>query len=299
MKKYIFKSIPLLAILVFLPSCEDVIKIDLPKGKPLFVVDAFINDFNEKQIIKLSNSTPYFETQNAAPINGATVTVTDITKNRSYNFVFNGNGSYELNNPILAGDTLVVENHFYKLKIEYNGDVYESETKVNRNTTMDTLRYIPRPQQGDIRPGFFLEFIGNDISGSIKDYYWFRVKRNGKYIESQFNVAANAGGGDGTATDGINFIPPVSIFSNNPKNDSWQLGDAVRVEMWSVEKIVFDFWNGVETESNNGGLFATVPENIVTNIKKTKSATEYSPVGCFSISQVDIIEGIVPIETAK
>ncbi len=55
MKKYIFSSIPFFAILILLPSCEDVVKIDLPKGKPLFVVDAFINDFNEKQIIKLSN----------------------------------------------------------------------------------------------------------------------------------------------------------------------------------------------------------------------------------------------------
>ncbi len=225
--------------------------------------------------------------------------VTNVTKNKTYNFAFNSNGSYELNNPIVGGDRLVVENHVYKLRIEYNGDVYESETKVNRNTTLDTLRYIPRPKQGDIREGFFLEFIGKDLFGPITDYYWFRVKRNGRYVETQINVSANGGGGDGSTTDTINFIPPVSIFSNNPKNDSWQIGDAARVEMWSVNKTVFDFWTGIETESNNGGLFATIPENIITNIKKTKSATEYTPVGCFSISQVNVIEGVVPIETAK
>jgi hypothetical protein len=299
MKKYILYPALFVVSAFVLSSCEDVIKIDLPKGKPLFVVDAFMNSFNEKQSIKLSNSTPYFETQNASPINGATVVVTDVTKNKSYNFVFSGNGFYELNNPILAGDTFVVENHFYKLRIEYNGDVFESETKVNRNTTLDTLRYFPRPKQGDIREGFFLEFIAKDIPGFIKDYYWFRVKKNGRYIETQYNVSANAGGGDGSATDGINFIPPVSIFSNNPKNDSWQLGDSVRVEMWSINKTVFDFWTGIQTETNNGGLFSTVPENIITNIQKTSSSTEYTPVGCFSISKVDVIQGIVPIETTK
>jgi hypothetical protein len=213
--------------------------------------------------------------------------------------VFAGNGVYELASPITAGDTFVVLNHQYKLRIDYDGDVYESDARVNRNTRFDTLNFIPQRAQGDVRAGFLLQFIANDPLGGEKDYYWFRTKRNGVYLSSNYNVSANAGGGDGSTTDGIDFIPPISIFGNIPNNDTYQVGETVRVEAWSINKTVYDFWEGVSTETNNGGLFATVPENVVTNIRKTKSATEYTPVGCFSISKVDVIEGIVPITTAR
>jgi Domain of unknown function (DUF4249) len=300
MKNSIIKFLSLVFIVFVFASCEDVIKIDIPKGKPLFVVDAFLNDFNSKQTIKLSNSTPFFEVKNAAPINNASVTVTNIIKNKVYNFVFKSDGTYELDNPILGSDTFIVENHIYKLKIELNGDVFESETKVNRNTYINALNFEKRDKQGDTRAGYWMEVIGFDPPGAVTDYYWFRTKRNGdSYLVNNINVSANAGGGDGNTTDGIPFIPPVSIFGNLPVNDTYQDGDSVRVEVWSISKSANDFWEGVGTERNNGGLFASVPENVVTNIKKTKSGTEYTPVGCFSMSQVDVLGTKVPRPAIK
>ncbi len=300
MKNNTIKFLSLVFVIFLLSSCEDVIKIDIPKGKPLFVVDAFLNNFNTKQVIRLSNSSSFYETQNATPINNATITVTDIIKNKTYNFAFTSNGSYELVNPIVSGDTFVVENHQYKLKVELNGDVYESETRVNRNAILDSLKFEKRPAQGDTRAGYWMEVVAYDLPSPVIDYYWIRTKRNGNsYLQNNINVSANAGGGDGQTTDGIPFIPPVSIFGNLPTNDTYQDSDKVYVEVWSINKFTNDFWEGVSQERNNGGLFASIPENVATNIKKTKSGTEYTAVGCFSMSLVDFIQTTVPIPVAK
>ena len=62
---------------MFLFSCEDIINPDLPTNDPILVVDAWINNLEETQVIKLSKTQNYLDTNSPVPVVGANVFVYD------------------------------------------------------------------------------------------------------------------------------------------------------------------------------------------------------------------------------
>ena len=64
-------------LFVFLFSCEDIINPDLPTNEPILVVDAWINNLEESQVIKLSKTQNYLDSNSPVPVVGATVFVYD------------------------------------------------------------------------------------------------------------------------------------------------------------------------------------------------------------------------------
>ena len=56
MKRYF-----LIVFLSFLFSCEDIITPDLPVNEPIVVVDAWINNLEKDQVIKLSETQNYLD----------------------------------------------------------------------------------------------------------------------------------------------------------------------------------------------------------------------------------------------
>ena len=63
MKKY---YIIILSVLIL--SCEDIITPDLPSNDPILVVDAWINNLEKDQVIKLSESQNYLDSSTPIPV---------------------------------------------------------------------------------------------------------------------------------------------------------------------------------------------------------------------------------------
>ena len=82
-----------IVLLLFLFSCEDIINPDLPTNEPILVVDAWINNLEKDQVIKLSKSQNYLDSSSPIPVVGAEVIVYDEDMNY---FIFNetDNGEY-------------------------------------------------------------------------------------------------------------------------------------------------------------------------------------------------------------
>ena len=74
-------------------------------------------------------------------------------------------------------------------------------------------------------------------------------------------------GGNSSIADGLTFIVPIRQ-SINP-DSLYALNDVVRVEVHSLTADAFLFWQQVRTQVTNGGLFATPPANVPTNIINT------------------------------
>ena len=72
MKRYYY------ILFMFLFSCEDIINPDLPTNDPILVVDAWINNLEETQVIKLSKTQNYLDTNSPVPVVGANVFVYDL-----------------------------------------------------------------------------------------------------------------------------------------------------------------------------------------------------------------------------
>ena len=74
--------------------------------------------------------------------------------------------------------------------------------------------------------------------------------------------------------------------------------DTIKVEVHSIPQIAFYFLNQVRQESNNAGLFATPPSNILTNIQNV-NANGRKPIGFFGASAVSVFQTVIDPKKAR
>ncbi|MES2566468.1 MAG: DUF4249 domain-containing protein [Bacteroidota bacterium] len=269
-----------------LTSCEDVIQVKLDEGDPMVTIDAFINDMRSQQKVRLTYTDPYFSQKPNNPITGATVNLKDLTTGANYVFSDNNNGDYILT-PL---DTFRI-GHEYELNIIHQGVTYQSFSRLNRSTRIDTLvsKFEEGGGLGNSKEGYKFAFLGFDPPGDTIDYYWIKSYRNGVFFNKgvDINICANAAYGDGA--DGFPFITPIAE-SITPFGEVFQKFDVCRVEIHSINLETYNFLTQVYTQTTNSGLFATSPENVKTNIKNTTN-DKVKVVGWFCMSSVGFKEG--------
>jgi hypothetical protein len=277
-----------LLTVISLTSCEDVIQVKLDEGDPIVTIDAFINDMQLQQKVRLTYTDGYFSQKPNEPIIGATVTVKDLTTGVDYIFNDNNNGDYVWT----PTDTLRV-GHNYELTVTHQGNVYKSTSRMNRTSKVDSI--ISEFKEGGslaaTEPGYDMAFLGFDIPGDTVDYYWIKSYRNGVFFNKggDINICADAAFGAGA--DGFPFITPIAQ-GITPFGERFNKFDVCRVEIHSINLETYNFLTQVQTQTTNSGLFATSPENVKTNIKNTTS-DKTKVVGWFCMSAVGFRERVV------
>lgn len=290
MFKKTFKFSLLIFAIIGLSSCEDVVQIELDKGSPLIVIDAFINNLRQDQVIKISRNTDYFSTSNPEGISGATVVLTDLTENKDYVFSYTNNGKYVYT--LASNDTIAKINHQYKLTVTLDGGVYVANSIQKRPCSIDSISVIENdgsfgfgPPQDPNQPKKFLcVLFAKDKVDSETDFYWIKTYRNDTLFNAPGDLNVNVDGTGGevefTGTDSVEFTAPSTLlgFKDYLEND------VCRVEVNSITRQTYNFFVQAQAQINNGGLFATTPENVRTNFSSPKDKTK--AVGWFSISSV-------------
>lgn len=289
MKKNILKILILLAI-VELVSCTDTIKIDLPEGETLLVVDAFLTDQQSIQTIKLTTTSPYFSNVNCTAVVGANVLLTDLINGKTYTFSDLGTGNYSFSPTVI--DSFGIINHTFRLDVNWAGMSYFANSKLNRTSPIDTIVFIadkdpitgvPKPDP-DYRPYIF----ANDQDNG-KDYYWIKTYKNGVYFNdpANINVVEDAGG---TGTDGLSFIPPNAYLNVTPRDESFKIingiPDNCTTEIYAINADTYLFLLQAQSQMTNSssGLFAVTPENVKTNIMPLGNSTK--AIGWFNIGAI-------------
>lgn len=248
-------------------SCETVINAKLDTGPTQLSVDGTLTDQPGPQAIRLTQTAAYLNNGIPPAALSATVTVTDST-GRTYAFTDPDNDGYYVWKPGIK-DTLGRVGRNYRLSITYQGDSYTAVSRMNRVPVVDSI--IFRKQK--INPlstteGYQAEFFARDFRGAT-DYYRVRYARNGVAASRPQDIitlkdASFPGSAD---TDGLVFIRP---FRQSVNPDSlYALNDSVKVEILSLTPEAFEFWQQFSQQITNGGLFATPPANVPTNIVNT------------------------------
>ncbi|MGY6560511.1 MAG: DUF4249 domain-containing protein [Luteibaculaceae bacterium] len=265
--KAILKSVSAISValfaVMFLSSCEDRIDVDLETGEIQLVVDGWLNNFDGQQRIRLSTSQPYFDNGPIPQVTGAQVSVANLDLNLIYEFEDMGNGNYVYNQPL--GERIIKQNHNYQLTVTWEGNIFTALSRANRTTVVDSITWEFREAGPFNSPaGFFAELHGTDSAGAA-DFYWIRTFRNGQLLQRTglVNIAFDGAGGPGA--DGFPFIPPIR-FRATDGNSPYEAGDSIRVEIHSMSREAYFFMEQALNQISNGGLFATPPENIVTNL---------------------------------
>jgi len=294
-KKYNFQTILLAILLVQIAftGCTDEISPTLAEAPQIVVIDAWITNKPEPQVIKVMGTQPYFDNSLPTGLSGAIVQVADENL-KVYDFVETAPGEYTWTPPV--GETFGEIGLQYGLNVEYNGVMYNSISKLNNVPPVDSISFEFEEADGPFPEGYFAEFWSRDLVGE-GDTYWIKTWKNGVYQgkPSEINTAFDAGFSAGGSIDGLIFIPPIRFGVNSFEEDEngdfqapYLPGDSIYVELHSITNEAFFFLSEVQFQTNRPGgfaeLFATPLSNVVTNIIPSDENVEV--VGFFNLSAV-------------
>lgn len=293
MKQYIYIIIAIITGL-FASGCEDVVDVELAQFDGEFVIDAWINDMPELQVITLSETATFFDSNQTPRVNEATVTIVR-DDNQIFNFEFTENGRY-VYDPAQSGVLGEVGNSF-DLQIQFEGQNYCAQTELFRVPEIDTIRLEFRD---DIffPEGIYAEFIARDFVG-LGDAYWIRTFRNGMFRNNprELNIAFDAAFDAGSGVDGIVFIPPVRDLVNPVDEDftpvPWMPDETIRIEIHSISQDAFQFLEIARDQMTNGdnGIFTLPVANTRSNISNCSSGD--LALGFFNVASVSSASRVI------
>lgn len=283
----IFKLFILVFTLAVFASCEDVVQIKLDEGSKLYVIDAFVNNLRTKQSIRVVNNDSYFSNREAPPVSNAVVVLTDLTDNKQYNFSYTSNGYYVYN--LASTDTIARVNHQYRLDVTIGGYTYNSLAIQKRPAVLDSVSAFLDEGTGFGPPSatesYLCFLFARDIADNNPDFYWIKTFRNDTLFNRpvDLNICIDGTGGEviNAPQDTIDFTAPSTFLGFQ----SYRKGDVCKVEIHSISRENYWFFIQASAQINNGGLFATTPENVKTNIV-TPEGAKIKAVGRFDVASV-------------
>lgn len=268
------KPLCLLFCLVF-AACEDVIDIDVSEGKTRLVIEASLDwekgTVGNQQSIKLSTSSPYFQTNVNNDVTGASVKVTNNNTGAEYVFTDENDGTYTISNFV------PVINHSYTLEVVYNGETYTG------NETLMAVPSINNVTQS-VEGGFDSELLEVNI------FY------NDPANEENFYLTEYIEEGD--------LLPLFEDMSDefvngNEINDFWEkednedtneepfeIGDKISISLYGISQRYYNYMRLLIEQYDSGGdPFSSTAAQIKGNCINTTNPENY-PYGYFRLTEV-------------
>jgi hypothetical protein len=295
--KNIFKLLIVTVSLFMFTSCEDVIQIKLDEGSKLYVIDAFVNNLRTDQTIRVLTNDTYFSNKEAPPVSNAIVILKDLTGNAQYTFSYTSNGNYIYK--LAPTDTISRIGHQYEVSVTIDGNTYTALCTQKRTAILDSISAVYVNGGGGFGPSqpYYNCFLwARDKVDNNADYYWIKTFRNDTLFSKpgDLNTAIDGTGGavavaDAGGADTLDFTPPAIFLGFN----RYQSGDKCKVEIHSITRETNNFLLQAVAQIQNGGLFATTPENVRTNIV-TPSGAKTKAIGWFNMATVVTKTKLVP-----
>ena len=287
------KKIILFLTFIGIVSCEDLITPDLPTNEPILVVDAWINNLEKSQVIRLSKTQDYLDSSSPLPAVGANVEIIDEFGNVFF-FIENRAGEYVWSPDENVKNIGEIGTAFY-LNIQFDGKEIVSESFLNRTSTIDSVNFVRGQVPED---SYYAEFWSREEEG-VGDAYWVKTYKNGEKQVGLGDIITCIDAGassEGAIIDGIPFIPPIRrAITRFDRDDDNKLlspfvkGDSLYVEIHSVTYEAFDFLNKTSIQIDRPGgfgeLFAVSLSNVPTNLVVTND-NKYPVLGFFCVSAV-------------
>jgi hypothetical protein len=229
----------------------------------------------------------YFSNREAPPVTSASVVLTDLTSGQQYTFNYQSGGYYVY--PVNSGDTIAKLNHNYQLRVTIDGYTYTSLATQKRTAILDTIT-ASNDNSGGFGPptqdsAYTCLLFARDKADNNPDYYWIKTFRNDTLFSepSDINICIDGTGGVviDAPQDTILFTPPATLLNFK----SYRKFNTCKVQIHSLSRDNYYFFIQAIAQINNGGLFATTPENVKTNIV-TPEGAKTRAIGRFNMASV-------------
>jgi hypothetical protein len=265
MRKLIKDICVLFVIILQISACREITDLDLPETEPQLVVEGVLSDRSTLNQIRLSTTKKLFTDDPIPTVDGALVAVEEIESGSIHHFTNKGQGLFESTN------WKAKQQFTYRLNIIWNNQTYESIQKVQKTPQLDSLVYRYVPGSSLKEEGYYIYFYGRTPKDAINYYRWLVYKNDSLYDgRNDYLLASDE------------FVQEYIRGLEFPY--SFELGDKVRIEMYSITKEIYDYFNElVNLLYNDGGVFSPPPVNPTSNIVNLTDP-ENPPLGYFQVA---------------
>lgn len=269
MKTYIYSF---LFIFTLFTSCTDVIDVDVPTADPRLVIEASLDWQNgtdgKQQTIKLSTTTPYFDTTSDNVVTGATVAVTRSSTNTTMLFTDNNDGTYTTTN------FEAVLNETYILNILYNNETYTATETLRPTTPITSVNQSKNN-------GFFSDVLEvnvyfNDPEDETNFYILKFQERDEDYPYLR------------DLSDDLQNGNEISVvyekFDDDNEDEEFQPDDVVDINLYNVSERYYKYMQLLNSQSGSGNPFAPTPVELRGNCINETNPENY-PYGFFRVTE--------------
>ena len=235
----------IMVMVVLLFSCERVIDIDLNEARPRIVIQANIHNLSGKCKVKITRTGNFFQPYSPNWVSGATVSLSSDKAN--YLFTEKTPGVYNINKTGRLGPGS------YRLKVEVDGKLYEAVSVMPNPVQISYLGYEYSEKTYLSEAGYRVNFALADPENE-KNYYRVRYSVSGKLQND----------------DNDYYLISDDLF--NGKAVQMQLygkrfdkGDTVAVELMSIDKSTFDYFNMLLEVISQNAIESAAPANPTSN----------------------------------
>jgi len=263
-----------IALFILLGSCQEVIELDLPNSDPQLVIEGelirWVEDPERDYAqVTISATGNYYDEEAFTPVSEALVQIEDLNAQQVYDLPLQENqpGVYQSREiPVMLGNQ-------YQLRVEYEGNLYQAEGTVLPVAELDSFSYRFREETLLLEEGYYFFFSGRTPKERGINYYRFKIYEDDSLYNEPEDYLIQS-----------DELLQADIDTLQLANYAFDLGDSVRIEMFSLNKDVFNYYNQlVELLFNDGGLFSPPPRNPDTNIINV-SNPNLPPLGFFQVS---------------
>jgi hypothetical protein len=262
-------------------SCEQTVRLDTDPTEAKVVIEGLITNDADLNYIRLTSSRDFYSNGLAEGIVDAEVVVND-NEGGQVRYLHNPDNVPELEGVYLPENEYAgVIGRTYTMMVTIDGVQYSAQETLLPVTPIDSLTVaIDEDEMEDPEDeGRFYEvlFYAQEPQDRV-DHYLFKFYRNGELIkdfEGDIYFAE-----DEFIGEAIDDLPIAGFYA---------LDDMVKVEMYSITREAFIYYNDLFNLLNNdGGMFSPPPANPRTNL--TNGALGYFQVSAIATDEIVITE---------
>ncbi|RYE20790.1 MAG: DUF4249 domain-containing protein [Sphingobacteriaceae bacterium] len=262
MKNHQPKIITILALAMLFLSCTKVIDIDFKNAAEKLVVEGNVTNFNSTQTVKLSKSMAVTDASNFSAISGATVTIT--SDGRVYPLLEKSPGTYVTTT--LKGQSAKT----YQLNVVSGNQTYTATSTMPNVVRLDSLGLNATTF---VNKETFTPTVYYTDPAATTNYYRFVLTVNNIPSKEYFIYNDELTNGRVINRDLRDFDADLNV------------GDRISVEMQSIDKNIYQYFNGLSQNENRGGASIT-PANPISNVSN-------GALGYFSAHTVQIKQFVI------
>lgn len=240
-------------------ACEETVRLETEQITPQITIEGVVTNQERNHLVRITRSLDFYDYGTVPGVTNATVTVRDDVGN-TYNYIHNPENisaeeGYYFSETTFAGEV----GRTYTLEVTIGNEQYMASDVMHPVTAIDSLAVrIDEEEFADPdKSGYYHEILFYAKEPRDReDYYLFKFYRNDSIIlDEQTDIYFADDELLGEKIDGI----PIAGY--------YKKGDVARVEMYSISRQGYVFYNDLFNILNSdGGMFSPPPANPRTNI---------------------------------